>query len=200
MATIFHINGGGNDDDDDYNEKINLDDLYDKKKEDDLTKLAIYKKMLSRIHVRIKTCSRQKKNNQFCWFVVPEVILGCPKYDQASCIAYVIEQLRENGFIVTYTHPNMLFISWKHWVPGYVRNEIKKRTGVSIDGYGNLVNEEEEKVKDKNNNNNNVSMFSKNKVNNSGDKASPFKSTDTYKPTSHIVYDEKIMKKLHDKL
>ena len=42
MSTIFHINGGGGgDDDDDYNEKINLDDLYDKKKQDDLTKLAV---------------------------------------------------------------------------------------------------------------------------------------------------------------
>tara|TARA_B100000035_G_C20727568_1_gene434087 strand:- start:7 stop:600 length:594 start_codon:yes stop_codon:yes gene_type:complete len=197
MSTIFHINGGGGgDDDDDYNEKINLDDLYDKKKQDDLTKLAVYKKMLSRIHIRIKTCSRQKKNNQFCWFVVPEVILGCPKYEQASCIAYVLEQLRENGFIVTYTHPNMLFISWKHWVPGYVRNEIKKRTGVMIDGYGNLVNEEEKNESKTTN----ASMFSKNKSNNNEDKASPFKSTNSYKPTSHIVYDEKIMKKLHDKL
>ena len=198
MSTIFHINGNNDSDDDDYNEKINLDDLYDKKKQDDLSKLSNYKKILARIHVRIKTSSRQKKNNQHCWFVVPEVILGCPKYDQGSCIAYVMEQLRENGFIVTYTHPNMLFISWKHWVPGYVRNEIKKRTGITIDGYGNLMNEEEEEKKQEKEVNS-QNLFMKKKIVDP-DKGSPFKSTETYKPGSHIIYDEKTMKKLHDKL
>ena len=193
MSTIFHINGNNDDDDEDYNEKINLDELYDKKKQDDLSKLSNYKKMLARVHHRIKTCSRQKNDNQFCWFLVPEIILGVPKYDQASCIAYIMEQLRENGFVVNYTHPNLLFITWKHWVPGYVRSEIKKRTGVAIDGYGNLVNEEE---KNKKESNGILQVNSKSDEN----KMSPFKSTDSYKPTSHIVYNKEIMKKLHDKL
>jgi len=197
MSTIFHINGD-DDDDGDYNDKINMDDLYEKKQQDDLSKLSVYKKMLSRIHLRIKTCSRQKKDSQFCWFVVPEVILGVSKYDQGSCIAYVMEQLKDNGFVVTYTHPNMLFISWKHWVPGYVRNEIKKRTGVAIDGYGNLINKEDNKSES-----NPLLMLSNAKVkdNKSADeKASPFKSTSSYKPTTHIVYNKEAMKILHDKL
>ena len=195
MSTIFQINC---DDNDDYNEKINMDDLYEKKKTDDLVKLSICKKMLARIHIRIKTCSRQKKDNQFCWFAVPEVILGVPKYDNGSCVAYVMEQLKENGFVVTYTHPNMLFISWKHWVPGYVRNEIKKRTGIAIDGYGNLVNKEETKPVS-----NPLLLMSKAKqtgASNVDEKASPFKSTSSYKPVTHIVYNKEAMKTLHDKL
>ena len=27
---------------------------------------------------------------------------------------------------------NLLFLSWKHWIPSYVRGEVKKKTGVSI--------------------------------------------------------------------
>ena len=59
---------------------------------------------------------------------MPEMMIGIPKYDYKDCTAYVIEKLRENGFVVRYTHPNLLFISWKQWVPGYVRSEISYQT------------------------------------------------------------------------
>ena len=61
------------------------------------------------------------------------MMIGVPKFDQSICIAYIIEKLETNGFRVRYTHPNLLFISWKHWVPDYVRTEIKKKIGVNID-------------------------------------------------------------------
>ena len=110
-------------------DKVNMDDLYEKKQQSDLLKLKTYKMVLTRIHTRIKVTSRQNNNEQFCWFVIPEVILGAPKYDAPSCIVYVVNELKENGFKVKYTHPNLLFISWKHYIPGYVRSEFKKQTG-----------------------------------------------------------------------
>ena len=109
--------------------KINLDELYEYKKQCDKNTLRSYNIVLQRIHTRIKTTSRQKNNNQFCWFIVPEVMIGVPKYDVSSCIAYIIDQLKNNGFMLKYTHPNLIFISWKYWVPDYVRNEIKKKLG-----------------------------------------------------------------------
>ena len=48
-------------------------------------------------------------------------MLGVPRYNQSLCVAYIIDKLQENGFNIRYTHPNMLFISWRHWVPTYVR-------------------------------------------------------------------------------
>ena len=51
--------------------KINLDELYDKKKTYDLSKLSTYNKILNRIHDKIKITSRQKMNEQFCWYVIP---------------------------------------------------------------------------------------------------------------------------------
>ena len=65
-------------------------------------------------------------------------MIGVPKFDIATCIAYVIDKLQENGFLVRYTHPNLLLISWGHWVPDYVRSEIKKKMGVVVDGFGNV--------------------------------------------------------------
>lgn len=120
-------------------EKINLDELYEKKKEQDKNKLFTYNKILTRIHEKIKLTSRQKYNQQFCWFVVPEIILGVANYDHAGCIAYLVDKLQENKFMVRYTHPNLLLISWHHYVPNYVRNEFKKKTGTAIDEYGRPI-------------------------------------------------------------
>jgi len=123
----------------DFSEKINIDDLYEKKKQYDLNKLALYNKILNRIHQRIKLTARQKIDSQFCWYVVPETMIGIPKYDQGACIAYLLDKLKENGFLVRYIHPNTLFICWNHWVPSYVRNELKKKTGIIVDEYGNKI-------------------------------------------------------------
>jgi hypothetical protein len=128
MANIFTLENI-----EDFSEKLNIDELYEKKRQQDLNKLALFNKILNRIHVKIKTVSRQKIDEQFCWFIVPETIIGVPRYDQGACIAYIIDKLKTNGFVVRYIHPNMLFISWMHFVPSYVRSELKKKTGIVVD-------------------------------------------------------------------
>ena len=125
-----------------FSEKLNIDDLYEKKKQQDLNKLTLFNKILNRIHVKIKTVSRQKVDEQFCWYLVPETIIGVPKYDQGSCIAYLIDKLQLNGFNVRYIHPNTMFISWMHFVPSYVRSEIKKKTGIVVDEYWKRIEED----------------------------------------------------------
>ena len=36
-------------------------------------------------------------------------------------------------------NPNLLFICWDHYVPAYVRKEIKQKTGIVVDSNGNKV-------------------------------------------------------------
>ena len=129
---------------DDFTEKINIDELYEKKRNYDLAQKKLFNKILNRIHVRIKTTSRQKMDENFCWFVVPEIIIGVPKFDQANCIAYLMDKLTTNGFQVKYTHPNTLLILWSNWVPSYVRDEIKIKTGIKINEFG--IKQEEKNV------------------------------------------------------
>jgi hypothetical protein len=69
MANIFTLENF-----DDFSEKLNIDELYEKKRQYDLNQLALFNKILNRVHVKIKTTSRQKIDGQFCWFLVPEVI------------------------------------------------------------------------------------------------------------------------------
>ena len=59
---------------DNFSEKLNLDELYEKKREHDLRKLEVFNKILNRIHHKIKLTSRQKLDEQYCWFVVPVLI------------------------------------------------------------------------------------------------------------------------------
>jgi hypothetical protein len=199
MANIFTLENIT-----DFSEKLNIDDLYEKKRQYDLTQLALFNKILNRIHVRIKTVSRQSKDEQFCWFVVPEVIIGVPKYDQAACIAYLIDKLKTNGFNVRYTHPNALFISWLHWVPSYVRTELKKKTGIVINEYGQPV------VDETGEDNNKLTIEPKDpndfmlnmKGNDQNQKGKPKKEytpIKSYKPSGNLVYDVDLLNRIEGK-
>ena len=119
--------------------KINIDELYETNMKRDLRQLSLFNKLLNRVHKRINTNSRMKRNEKFVWFAVPEFLFGEPTYDQGDCIAYLVAKLVDNGFMVQYIHPNTLFISWEHWIPSYVRNEVKKKTGKIINEKGQII-------------------------------------------------------------
>ncbi len=124
------------------NEYIDLDELYYRKLEIEKHRTNIYNKILSRIHSKIKLTSRQYIKQQYIFYVVPEFIIGLPKYDITECISYIIHKLIDNGFYIKYTHPNLLFISWNHYVPYYEREKIRKQYNINIDKYGNIIQEE----------------------------------------------------------
>jgi|TARA_B110000483_G_C18114555_1_gene511080 hypothetical protein len=117
--------------------RINIDELYQTKQKIDLNRLELFNKLLKRIHIKIKHSSKQREQLNFCSFVMPEILIGYPNYNQAECLNYIISILEKDGFNCKYIHPNLLMISWNHWVPEYVRNEIKKKTGIQVDSYGN---------------------------------------------------------------
>lgn len=201
MASIFTLENI-----EDFSEKLNMDDLYEKKRQYDLSKLSLYNKILNRIHVRIKTTSRQKIEEQFCWFVVPEMIIGVPKYDQGSCIAYLIDKLKNNGFNVKYIHPNTLFISWLHWVPSYIRTELKKKTGIVVNEYGQKIDENDEKNNNYNNNSMNIiddnfdlNLIGKDQDLNNNKPKKTYTSIKSYKPSGNLIYDDDLLNKIEDK-
>ena len=184
---------------DEFSEKIIIDDLYEKKRQNDVNKLELFKKILNRIHVRIKTTARQNVNEKFCWFVVPEVIIGIPRYDQAACIAYIMDTLQTNGFQVRYFHPNTIFISWNHWVPTYVRNEIKKKMGIVINEYGEKISDEKSNDSDENDDqeiDSSQSQQGMQQIKNSK-KYTPINS---YKPSGKLVYSEDLLSKIENKI
>jgi len=186
-------------------EKLNIDELYKQQKKTSDFKLKTYNQILKRVHSRIKLESKKRNSGNFIFYTIPEFILGMPRYDSGACTAFMIDELNKNGFITKYTHPNLLFISWNHYIPYYKRMEYKKKTGKTIDGFGNLV---KKKYSDNNNNNNNASVSNPNELmfKKMGKKIEikkksdhNYKNTDTYKPSGNLIYSNDLIKRITDR-
>jgi hypothetical protein len=159
---------------------INIDELYEHKKKNDLNRLDIYNKLLIKIHSKIKIASRLRNSENFCSYIMPEVLIGYPNYNLSDCLVFIIDRLQKDGFLTRYIHPNLLFISWNHWIPGYVRDEYKKKTGITIDSYGVPVNKDKNTVK-----------FNDTKES---------KIMNNIKLQNKFVYDEELFSSIKDKL
>ena len=171
-----------------------MDELYETKRELDEMKHQLYNRILNRIHERIKLTSRQKAHECFCWYVIPEVMIGIPKYDSNECIEYILDKLHDNGFLVRYTHPNLVLISWQHHIPSYVRNEFKKKTGIPIDEKGNRLDTKKE------NTNTIIPFNNKNTTTSDSTKKTDFTAIDSYKPSGKFIYNADMFNKLHNKM
>lgn len=105
---------------------MNIYALNNVRDQKEINRFQIYKRVLKKCHHRIKTIS--KKGDSFGFYVVPEYIYGIPKYDTLSCATYIVNKLRKNGFKVSYTFPNLIFISWEHIPSEYKNPKIKYNT------------------------------------------------------------------------
>ena len=118
---------------------INLDDLYNRQHNLKLARESNYNKILKRIHNKIKMTSRMFIDQYHTFFIIPEIMLGVPRYNVQHCLAYVTNKLTDNGFYVQYIHPNTIFISWQHYLPQYKREMIREVHGVHVDSNGNVL-------------------------------------------------------------
>jgi hypothetical protein len=184
-------------DENDTNRKINIDELYEKKKQKDLKQMAIFNKILNRVHKRILHTSKTKSTDMHIWFTIPEYIFGEPIYDKGECTGYLVTKLEENGFHIQYMDPNTLFVSWKNWVPSYVRNEIKKKTGMVLDEKGNILSKEENE--DDDNMDPNSKLF-KDKNGNVMKNGKQYTPIDQYKPTGNLVYNPEMFETLEKRI
>ena len=94
---------------------------------------------------------------------------------------------------------NLLFISWKHYIPKYQRSDFKKKYGYTIDGFGNYVEETkklENKVTDPKDMNSlllrktNVPVTVNKKENKN------YTQVSQYKPTGNLIYNTALLKKI----
>ena len=141
---------------------LDIKELYSTINEKTIKRMEIYDNVLIKCHKRIKYNSSLEKT--YCFFQIPEFIIGTPLYRVTELRTYIINSLKHNGFKIMYIEPNWLFISWE--VPGMsklanagLKKEIKVKTDTS-----------------------------------------KYKSIDNYKPTGSLIYDERTMLGLSEKL
>lgn len=122
--------------------RLNPKDLFQRREKRDQSRLRAYNQLLEQINQRIYTTSQLSGNANFITYTVPPFIFGLPKLDLQDCIVYLVYQLRQAGYEVRYTYPNLLYISWRHherdyllkqnpivqaMIPPEVKKEQKKR-------------------------------------------------------------------------
>jgi len=93
--------------------------LFEKRASRDKAKLAAYNQILNQIHTRIYHTSQISGNQHFLTYTVPPFVLGLPSLDLEDCIVYLVHMLRQTGFVIRFTYPNLLYISWKHYEAEY---------------------------------------------------------------------------------
>jgi len=183
-------------DDEENLQKVNIDELYESNQRRDVKQITIFNKILNRIHKRITYTGRNKRNDKHIWFTVPEYIFGEPVYDKGECISYLVVKLEENGFHIRYIHPNTLFISWQNWIPSYVRNEIKKKTGNVVDEHGNILQK-----KDANDPEDvNTKMFNDKTGSQPGKDQKQYTPINQYRPSGNLVYKPELFEKIDKKI
>jgi len=141
---------------------LDIKDLYSTINEKTIKRLEIYDNVLVKCHKRIKYNSSLERT--YCFYQIPEFIIGVPLYKVTEMRTYIINSLKNNGFKIMYIEPNWLFISWE--LPG-----ISKLANTGL--------KKEVKIKENRN---------------------KYKSVDNYKPTGSLIYDERTMLDLSDKL
>lgn len=93
--------------------KLDPSTLYSEQEKRDALKLKTYNNILESVHNKIRVNSRMPNNDKSLLFVVPEFVIGVPRFSTRDCIVYLAWNLRNSKFDVQYYHPNLLHISWR---------------------------------------------------------------------------------------
>lgn len=119
---------------------LNIYDLHKRRNARERNRLSYYKRVLHKCYHRIVTVSENCKTE--CVYKIPEFVVGMPIYNSLECVKFVVRALKKNGFYIRYTHPNLLFISWKkipesHY-PHSKRNAAPKKTKPPVEKEKNI--------------------------------------------------------------
>ena len=117
---------------------LNINNLHNEIEKRENRKNKTYQTILEKVQYRIITTNK-KSNDCYCFYVVPTFIFGVPLYDMTKCIIFVMEDLIGRGFKVNYTHPNLLFISWKEKPKQEIAPKNEKLGLIDSTVYNNTV-------------------------------------------------------------
>jgi len=99
---------------------MDVSELYKRRESKDTARLKSYNQILESIYHRIRSQSRLPNSPCSLLYTIPPFILGLPRIDLEDCVVYLVYQLRNAGFSVKYTYPNLIGISWVHHERDYI--------------------------------------------------------------------------------
>ena len=90
--------------------QIDMKELYSTINQKTLRRMELYDSILKKCHSRILYNSNLQRI--YCFYQIPEFVIGTPLYDIIELRNYVMNSLKTNGFDILYIEPNWLFIYW----------------------------------------------------------------------------------------
>ena len=90
--------------------QIDMKELYSTINQKTLRRMELYDSILKKCHSRILYNSNLQRT--YCFYQIPEFVIGTPLYDIGELRNYVMNSLKTNGFDILYIEPNWLFIYW----------------------------------------------------------------------------------------
>jgi hypothetical protein len=90
--------------------QIDMKELYSTINAKTLRRMELYDSVLKKCHSRILYNSGLQRT--YCFYQIPEFIIGFPLYNIIELREYVMNSLKTNGFELLYVEPNWLFINW----------------------------------------------------------------------------------------
>jgi hypothetical protein len=86
--------------------------LFDARLKKDQARHRAYNQILEQALQKVAHSASQPNQPTFVYYNVPPFVLGLPALDLQDCVVYIVHQLRNQGYEVRYTYPNLLWISW----------------------------------------------------------------------------------------
>ena len=105
--------------------QIDMKELHATINKQTLKRMELYDSILKKCHSRILFNSNLLRT--YCFYQVPEFVIGTPLYDILELRNYIMNSLKTNGFEILYIEPNWLFIYWN--VKGVKR--LTKNTNIT---------------------------------------------------------------------
>lgn len=103
---------------------LNIDELRNKYRVRCSNRTKIYEKLLEKCYYRINNAA--ENDDTFYLYLIPDFSLGMPTYNLAYCAAFIIYNLKYNGFNTKFFNPNVIFITWNYNIPPYIKNDPRK--------------------------------------------------------------------------
>jgi hypothetical protein len=87
-------------------------DILNMQKKKQEKRFEAFDKITEQCYKKIEKCVEITRNIFSCLFEVPEFMIGYPLYDLNECLQYVMRILISKGFVVNYSFPRLLLVSW----------------------------------------------------------------------------------------
>ncbi len=94
--------------------QLHASSLFDARLKKDQARHKAYNQILEQALNKVAHSAMQPNQPTYVYYNVPPFVLGLPALDLQDCVVYIVHQLRNQGYEVRYTYPNLLWISWSH--------------------------------------------------------------------------------------